>query len=582
MDTLTFKANKKYRLVALGTEYLFSTKVIPMLLIPLWSIENQWTFTGLIVLPPMYIQGKVGGSTLVHPSFYFVFLTKQFFTLIARLLLNWRLPSVLFLCLAFNGTSYADDSCGFIARISEQPRSRNSMSVRQLQTGLSGHFKVKRLLRLQNSQSLVKIEANDAETARMMITAMYAKHTVTYIEPDYRINALWVPDDPLFNEQWGCHRISCDRAWDIGTGDRRAVAVVIDSGVDYLHEDLTENLWKNMGEDWTAQGIPGFNGIDDDGNGYVDDYYGFNFVELNGDVMDDYGHGTFVNGIIAAKGNNGKGICGVNWSAMLVNVKVLDSTGGGYISDAIRAIDYAVWLGTSKHIPVVVNMSWGVSQFSQALKDAMEAASRRANILFISAAGNSSNDVNATPIYPAGFHLPAVISVAAIDETGHLAWYSNYGVKGVDIAAPGSHVISTFPGNDYTYKSGTSFSTAYVTGLCLLLLNQDPDLSGTMVKSIVLNTGTYEDQLNELTATGAVVNAFRAIYYVNGPKTGDVNLDGKVNIVDALLLSKSILGIEGHGIFMEFGDMNCDGKTNIVDVLFIARYSVGIPVGCSR
>ena len=499
-----------------------------------------------------------------------------------RFLSTFSLYLFLFWCLVFSGIARAG-SQGFIARINDKPRSGSVAAVPQLPAGLSGHFKIKRLLRLQNAQSLVKIEADNAETAATVINALEAGHGVAYIEPDYRISALGVPNDPLFDRQWACSRISCEKAWDINTGgDANAVAVVMDSGVDYLHQDLTENLWKNMGEDWIDPATPGFNGIDDDNNGFIDDYYGFNFVDGTGDVMDDYGHGTFVNGIIAAKGNNGKGVCGMNWTAGLVNLKVLDSSGGGYISDAIRAIDYAVWLWTTKRVPVVVNMSWGVSQFSQALKDAMEDASSKADILFVAAAGNSGSDVNATPIYPAGFRLPSVVSVAATDETGRLAWYSNYGAEGVDIAAPGSNIISTTPGNDYTFKSGTSFSAAYVTGLCLLVLNQEPALPGLMVKSIVLKTGTYEQELQDLTATGAVIDAFRALYYVKGPETGDVNLDGEVNIVDALLLTRSILDLECHGIFPEFGDMNCDGQTNIVDVLFIARHSVGLPVRCKR
>ena len=193
-------------------------------------------------------------------------------------------------------------------------------------------------------------------------------------------------------------KIDAPDAWNISTGSQSVVVAVIDTGVDYTHPDLAANIWTNPGE------IAG-NGRDDDGNGFVDDVHGYDFAEHDGDPMDDNGHGTHVAGTIAAVGNNGLGVAGVNWSASIMPLKFLNSQGPGYLSDAIRAINYATMERTRYGVNVrVMNNSWGGGGFSSAMQTAIQAASD-AGILFVAAAGNSGTNNDASPHYPANYTL---------------------------------------------------------------------------------------------------------------------------------------------------------------------------------
>jgi subtilisin family serine protease len=192
---------------------------------------------------------------------------------------------------------------------------------------------------------------------------------VEFAEPDYQVKAVRIPNDPQFNQLYGMNNngqtggtadadIDAVEVWDVFTGSGEEIIIgVIDTGVDYLHPDLTDNIWQNLGE------IPD-NGIDDDGNGYVDDYYGWDFAYDDNDPIDDNGHGTHCSGIIAAKGNNKTGVCGVMWNARIMAIKFLDDDGFGYTSDAIDAVDYAI----AMNVPITSN-SWGGGGYSQALEE---------------------------------------------------------------------------------------------------------------------------------------------------------------------------------------------------------------------
>lgn len=310
-----------------------------------------------------------------------------------------------------------------------------------------------------------------------------------------------VPND-LHNKLWGLRNtgqwwgtpgadIHATEAWGITTGTSSGhVVAVVDTGVDYRHSDLAKNVWVNPGE------IPG-NGKDDDGNGVVDDVHGYNAVDGSGDPMDDQHHGTHVAGTIAAVGNNGIGVVGVNWHARIMAVKFLDK-GSGTISDAIKAITYADRMEAR-----VTSNSWGGGGYSQALYDAMKAA----RPLHVCSAGNASTDTDAWPSYPGSYDLPNIVSVAASDRNDYLADFSNWGKQSVDLAAPGKKVYSTTPGGRYASLSGTSMAAPHVSGAAMLILSKYPTLTNAQIKDRLLNTVDPIPAFQWGTVSGGRLNA---------------------------------------------------------------------------
>jgi subtilisin family serine protease len=263
---------------------------------------------------------------------------------------------------------------------------------------------------------------------------------VEYAEPNYLVHAAVLPDDHLFNDLWGLNNtgqtggavdadIDAPEAWDTTRGSHEIIIAVIDSGLALDHPDFSDNLWINDEE------IAG-NGLDDDGNGYIDDIYGWDFIDDDGFPDDLNSHGTHVSGTIAAAGNNGRGISGVMWRAKILPLRFLGISGTGSTADAISAILYANEKGAH-----IINNSWGGSGFSQALKDVIDAS----GAVVVCAAGNSSVNNDMTPFFPASFTSPNVISVAATDHNDSLASFSNYGTVSVDIGAPGENIYSTIP-----------------------------------------------------------------------------------------------------------------------------------------
>ncbi|WP_455200339.1 S8 family serine peptidase, partial [Kaarinaea lacus] len=286
---------------------------------------------------------------------------------------------------------------------------------------------------------------------------------------------------------------------DIETGSSNPVLVaVLDSGIDFNHQDLQSNIWRNPNE--VAN-----NGIDDDGNGFVDDINGWDFVNNDNNPQDDLNHGTHVSGTIAAVGNNGIGVTGVSWTAQILPVKFLNRFGQGSTANAIRALNYAVALGAR-----VSNLSYGGTAFSQALYDTIAAANNAGHIV-VAAAGNSSNNSDNFPIYPAAYNLPNIISVAATGANDQLANFSNFGAVTVDLAAPGVNTLSTVPFNNYATMNGTSMSTPHVTGVVSLLLAKQPGLTPADVKSALLSTVDLLPSLAGRTVSGGRVNAFQAL-----------------------------------------------------------------------
>jgi|GEM_PF-1408176 len=312
------------------------------------------------------------------------------------------------------------------------------------------------------------------------------------------------PTDPLYNRLWGMAMIDAPEAWSLSTGSSNVVVAVIDTGVDYNHVDLAANLWVNPGE--IAD-----NEIDNDRNGFVDDLFGYNFLGNNGNSMDDNGHGTHVAGTIAAAANNSLGVAGVNWSSSIMSLKFLDGNGVGYLSDAVRAINYVTLMRTQYDVNVrVINCSWGGGGYSPSMHHAIEAGNQ-AGILFIAAAGNSGSNNDAAPQYPANYTNSNVISVAAVAQNGQLASFSSYGATTVDLAAPGVSIYSTIPGNRYAAFSGTSMAAPHVAGVAALAFAYAPDASAAQVRDAILDGAEYSSALAGKTVTGGILNAYNTL-----------------------------------------------------------------------
>ena len=269
---------------------------------------------------------------------------------------------------------------------------------------------------------LVKITLPATMTESAAITILSGSGSVRYAELNYLQYAQATPNDPSFDELWGMHNtgqtggvydadIDALEAWDIATGSEDVIVAVIDTGVDYTHPDLVDNMWTNEAE------LNGEEGVDDDGNGYIDDIYGYNFCSIDpdnpsdGDPMDDHSHGTHCSGTIGAVGDNGVGVAGVCWNVKIMALKFLASFNSGSTSDAINCIQYAMDNGAT-----FTSNSWGGGGYNQALYDAIEAAGK-AGQMFVAAAGNSATDNDAIPHYPSSYDLDYILAVMSTDSS---------------------------------------------------------------------------------------------------------------------------------------------------------------------
>jgi hypothetical protein len=313
------------------------------------------------------------------------------------------------------------------------------------------------------------------------------------------------PDDSLFGSLWAMREpqaasggIDAVHAWSITADNAPSIVAVIDTGVDRAHPELQGNLWTNPGE------VPG-NGIDDDGNGFIDDVNGWDFSNDDNDPSDGNGHGTHVAGTIAARGDNALGVAGVCWNARILPVKFLSDKGSGFTSDAVAAVNYAWRMGAR-----ITNNSWGGGGFSQSLYNAIQAAGQ-ADSLFIAAAGNSNKDTDLSPNYPSGYDLDCIVSVASSDESDKLSYFSNHGAVSVDLAAPGSNILSLRPGGQYGTSSGTSMATPHVAGAAALLLGRNPSLKPALVKQLLMFGSDSLATLGGKVASNGRLNAYRAL-----------------------------------------------------------------------
>ncbi|GIM28774.1 hypothetical protein CPJCM30710_14400 [Clostridium polyendosporum] len=375
---------------------------------------------------------------------------------------------------------------------------------------------------------LVKLNTNKTpeEVAKLL-----AKHSalIEYAEPNYIIYASdispsWVPTDPYYQNLWGLRNVgqtiggqtgiagidlNAQVAWDTTRGSSSVVVAVIDTGVDYNHPDLKNNMWVNTKE------IAG-NGKDDDGNGYIDDVRGWNFYWYNNNPYDDHGHGTHVAGTIAAS-TNSTGVIGVAPNVKIMPLKFLGSDGSGYTSDAVLAVDYARKMNVK-----ISNNSWGGGGYSQALYDSI----KNSGSLFVAAAGNSGINTDTSPHYPSSYNLSNILSVAAIDNRGSLGWFSNYGVNSVDVAAAGVNVYSTKPGSSYQYLSGTSMATPHVAGVAALVLSRNSSITPLSIKDTITKSVVKLSTLQYKIGTGGMVNAAAAIGAIPDDDIPGITLSG--------------------------------------------------------
>ena len=389
------------------------------------------------------------------------------------------------------------------------------MSTKQIELTLNS--KIKSVIYGQN---IVVIQKPVFENPEAVIESLKKNELVEIVEPNYIYKINKISNDPLFEKLWGLSNvgqkdpagqtgvagvdINVEKAWDIQTGSADTVVAVIDTGIDFNHPDLKSNMWRNETE---ANGTAG---VDDDNNGVVDDIYGYNAVDNSGNPMDDQGHGSHCAGTIGAKGNDGVGVAGVNWDVQLMAVKFLDKNGSGTLENAIKAIDYATRMGAK-----IMSNSWGGGGFSQTLFDSIK-RTQEAGGVFIAAAGNDGSNNDSRPAYPASYDISNIISVAAINNKGAKAEFSNYGKRSVHIGAPGVNILST-TGGKYSSFSGTSMATPHVAGVVALLWSNETQMNATDIKTRILTTARRLPSLTGKSRTGGTVDAYSALMNITPP-----------------------------------------------------------------
>jgi Subtilase family/Viral BACON domain/Putative binding domain, N-terminal len=332
---------------------------------------------------------------------------------------------------------------------------------------------------------------------------------VVSAQPNYIYRISVVPNDASFGSLYGMAKIQAPAAWDSTTGSAAVIVAVLDTGIRHTHEDLGANVWQNPGE------VAG-NSADDDGNGFVDDVIGYDFINNDSNPLDDDGHGTHVSGTIGAVGNNSMGVVGVNWNVRIMAIKTHDADGNSTAAAVISAFQYVTMMKSRGVNIRVTSNSWGgapeAPAYDQALKDAIDAAGD-AGIVNVFAAGNNARDIDSSPAYPASYTSSSIISVASSNSLDDRSPFSNYGAAGVDLAAPGSSILSTYFFNDSDYQtlSGTSMATPHVAGAVALLAAANPSLTAQALKDTILNSVDVLPQWAGVVLTGGRLNVARAI-----------------------------------------------------------------------
>jgi thermitase len=386
--------------------------------------------------------------------------------------------------------------------------------------GIAARFHDRIEDRIESDPGLEAIDDLDNVDAATVVAEYSKLPEVEYAEPNFEITldaneeplVPVFPRDPQFSDQWALQNsgqrggkegadISAPLAWAKTTGSEDVVVAVLDTGVDYNHEDLAGNMWTRP-----AAMSP----YHDDELGTIDDENGYNAIDNAADPMDENGHGTHCAGIIGAEGENDLGIAGVNWKVKIMPLKFMNAGGFGSTKDAIEAINYAIDRKKAGVNVRIISASWGSTQRSRALEEVIRKAYEN-DILFVAASGNASTNNDRTPHFPSSYNVPNVISVAALDRKDQLARFSNYGVKSVAIAAPGVDILSTWLGNQYEEKSGTSMATPVVAGVAALIVAEHPRISVDQLRKRLLDSVDHLPQLQGKIATGGRINAAKAV-----------------------------------------------------------------------
>jgi subtilisin family serine protease len=401
-----------------------------------------------------------------------------------------------------------NDDAAMIVRVEDPARDLDGLRQELALAHGPAAEKLGKIRLRQISEKFISLQLPKSSPAVAVLQKKIDEGKILYVEPDYktfRSDGIAGYNDPELSGQWAYSKINAFAAWEKTQGGKVVVAV-IDSGVDYNHRDLAPNMWHNPRE-------VGGNGIDDDGNGYVDDVYGWDFSQGNSDPMADDSpkfHGTHVAGTVAAALNNGVGGSGVAPNVQIMALKYLDSSGSGRTSNAILAIDYAVRNGAR-----ILSNSWGSFNYSASLRDAIENA-RKHNVIFVAAAGNGDSNgngvnIDVNPFYPAAYAIDNIISVAASNQSDALTTWSNYGRTRVSVAAPGQCILSTRNGNTYATMSGTSMAAPAVSGVMGLIVAANPNLNYRQAKDILMSTVDKVGSLSNKVAAGGRVNALSAV-----------------------------------------------------------------------
>lgn len=379
------------------------------------------------------------------------------------------------------------------------------------QGGALGKYKVRESL---NKLKIHRFELTAGQSVDEALTELGDDPDVEYAEPNYVFGKLEVDKsqtmtksdlDAMVSAQGQSGslaitlaNIQTSEAWGVVHGSEKPIVAIIDSGADLNHDILSNALWTNPNE------IYG-NGIDDDHNGYIDDIHGWNFVNNTNNPADGDGHGTHVAGIVRGVSQDIFAWPLGSPSVQIMVLKFLDDTGSGSTANAISAIYYAVNNGAK-----ILNNSWGGTTYSRALHEAIAYAYAH-EVLFVAAAGNSKSNNDSSPMYPASYNVPNVLSVAATNDYDSLASFSNFGSGTVHIASPGVSILSSYPPNSYTYLSGTSMAAPVVAGVASLIAREKPAMNGYQMKQLIMNSGDVKSALSGKVSTSARVNVFKAV-----------------------------------------------------------------------
>lgn len=425
--------------------------------------------------------------------------------------MNSKLLPVSLLGLLFSLSAHATPFNGYIVKVKKGSNFLTSKAISQ--------YGVVTKESQTSFGTFARLETSKGLSDKAMM-ALANNPEIEYIEPNYIISIestkAEAPKDAMYSKQWGLSNngknggifssgtagedINASKAWEItkgATGEKMIKIAVIDTGVDYNHPDLRGQVDVNSAE------LNGKSGVDDDSNGYIDDVYGYDFANKDGDPADGHGHGTHCAGVIGAA-HNGIGVAGVMANVKIVAIKFLSDSGSGEAIDAIAAIDYAIKRGVN-----VMSNSWGGGEKEQSLLDAITAA-EKAGITFVAAAGNESNNNDTSSTYPANYEISNVISVGSYTNGGAKSSFSNYGLTTVHVTAPGSAILSTYKGK-YSNLSGTSMAAPHISGIVGLLLSQEPNLTPAEIRERLVRTSVQTTKLKTASASKGRVDAYRAL-----------------------------------------------------------------------